>query len=170
MIKVASVVIAMWDRASLQAGVGHDAAVPGKRMVNLAQPRPSVRQNPKKQSRQLRELCATRHWDTLRECEDRARNRPVKSAFNDLWSFRGITFHTPKLGNARIDVLLWNSVFVSAINELGRAAIQGGKPIKVWSDNTTLSEFSLPNSLLRAAAEATTEIGFVPTVSHVFRN
>jgi hypothetical protein len=139
-------------------------------MVNLAQPRPSVRQNPEKQLRQLRELCAKRHSDILRESEDRARNRRVKSAFSDLWSFRGITFHTPKLGNTRIDVLLWNSVFVSAINELGRAAIPGGKPIEVWSSNTTQSDSSLPNSVLRAAAQATTEIGFVPTVSHVFRN
>ena len=87
-------------------------------MVNLAQSRPSVRQYPEKQLRQLREFCAKRHWDILRESEDRARNRHVKSAFSDLWSFRGITFHTPKLGITRVDLLLWNSVFVSAINEL----------------------------------------------------
>src|ERR1700685_1262962 len=87
-------------------------------MVNLAQPRPSVRQYPEKRLRQLREFCAKRHRDILRESEDRARNRHVKSAFSDLWSFRGITFHTPKLGIMRIDLLLRNSVFVSAINAL----------------------------------------------------
>ena len=66
-------------------------------MVNLAQSRPSVRQYPEKQLRQLREFCAKRHWDILRESEDRARNRHVKSAFSGLWSFRGITFQLVNL-------------------------------------------------------------------------